>query len=70
MILKPRMILQPKTVDSETKADDTETKNDSGSQKMFLKPRMIPKARTTGNQGSSKNIICKNILVPTPPHPM
>ena len=36
---------------------------------MILKPTMIPKPRTTGNQGSSKNVICKNVIVPTPPHP-
>ena len=71
MILKPRMILQPKTADSETKTGDSETKNDPETKKkMILKPRMIPKPRTTGNQGSSKNVICKNIIVPTPPHPL
>jgi hypothetical protein len=37
MILKPRMILQPKPDDSENK-------------KMILKPRMIQKPRTPGNQ--------------------
>ena len=67
MILKPRMILQPKTVDSETKTDDSETKNDSETKKKILKPRMIPKPTTTGNQGSSKNVICKTLL--SPPHP-
>ena len=33
MILKPRMILQPKPGDSETKTDDSETKNDSETKK-------------------------------------
>ena len=50
MILKPRMILQPKPGDSETKTDDSETKNDSETKKMIPKPRMTPKPRTPGNQ--------------------
>jgi hypothetical protein len=50
MILKPRMILQPKPDDSETKTYDSATKNDSETKKMILKPRMIPKPRTPGNQ--------------------
>ena len=33
MILKPRMILQPKPDDSETKTDDSATKNDSETKK-------------------------------------
>lgn len=33
MILKPRMILQPKPGDSETKTDDSATKNDSETKK-------------------------------------
>ena len=44
MILKPRMFLQPKPGDSETKTDDSETK------KTIPKPRMIPKPKTPGNQ--------------------
>ena len=44
------MILQPKPDDSETKTDDSATKNDSETKKMILKPRMIPKPRTPGNQ--------------------
>ena len=56
------MIPKPKTVDSETKTHDSETKNGSETKKM------IPKPRTTGKQGSFKNVICKNVIVP-PPHP-
>ena len=57
MILKPRMILQPKPGDSETKTDDSATKNDSETKKMILKPRMIPKPRTPGNQKSHGSAI-------------
>ena len=34
---------------------------------MILKPRMIPKPRTTGNQGSSKNVIVPTQTHPNPP---
>ena len=60
MILRPRLILQQKTLYSETKTDDPKPR-------MIVKPKkMILKPRTTGNQGSSKNVICKNVIVPTP----
>ena len=36
MILKPRMILQPKPDDSETKTDDSATKNDSETKKKWF----------------------------------
>ena len=65
MILKPRMILQPKTVDSETKTDDSETKNDADAEtkKMILKPRMIPKPRM---MLKPKNKILKPRMIPKP----